>query len=94
MKGGTRMRMGSSRGTTQSDQPTAGAGGAAAAGGALGFISGTNPATCTDDSFGCKLSHATNNLSMIVRIILLVVGVSAFLYFIWIFVRAKRSARK
>ena len=85
----------SSYGGTNNDQQGAGgAGGALATGAGLGFLSNNNPATCTDDSFGCKLSHVTHNLGMFVRIILLVVAVVGFLYFVWTFIKAQRSMKK
>ena len=80
-----------------SQQPNnggSGAGGAIAAGGALAFMSGSNPATCTDDSFGCKLSHATNNLSMMVRILLIVLLLGALFYGVWFFFMTKKNGRK
>ena len=86
---GKRISTGGSSGST-----AGAAAGAIGAGSSVAFMSGSNPATCKDDTFGCKLSHATNNLMMLARILVLGIAIIAFLYYLWIFVRNMKKSRK
>jgi len=99
MKGG-RISIGGSSGLNTTNTGSTGGAGTALTTAGLTYMATSGggaiapeAAKCTDNTFGCKLSHVVTNTKMLFQLLIMFIIVAFVIYYIWVFISSRKTTR-